>query len=146
MSGKVLSSSKPTIRPLSSLLGSMLTQLRLARHIVVFLHIKLANRASWASLKQPLIDALPMEEVHAWQSAQFFSCFILNKTDHAFGRCLLFTLSAIVSNLLSCDLSHRQTLNDSFGGGLVHRWEAIFETGHVWMHKMMIATRELDVV
>ena len=28
----------------------------------------------------------------------------------------------------------------------MHRWEAIFEACHVWMHKMMIATWELDVV
>ena len=81
-------------------------------NIVVLAHVELANRAGRAALQQPLINALSVEEVQAGHGSQFLVRLVLDQADHALRHGLICAVSGIGYDLLLCDRSDGQRLDD----------------------------------
>lgn len=85
--------------------------------VVVFLDVELANWTRRSSLQQPLVYALPVEEVHAGHGPHLVTLFVLYEAHHALAIAFVFVVLAL-GHLLSCHLTEGQALYDRFRGRL----------------------------
>ena len=94
-----------------------------AGHVVVFPDVEFANGACWAAFKQPLVDALSVEEVQTRHRSQLLTNFVLYQTHHALRCGFVFVRCScdILQNLLFGHSPHRKTLNDRFWSSLAVR-------------------------
>ena len=87
------------------------------RDVVVLLDVELADRTGRASLQQPLIYTLLVEEVHAGHGSHFVSLFVFHEAHHALAIALVLVVLALL-DLFRRHLAQRQAIHDRLGGGL----------------------------